>query len=64
VTADPDEPDGAADGALGGRLLVWYGSARGIDWEAEPVQLTQNTPGVPGRVRRATDSAVPSPWPT
>jgi hypothetical protein len=37
---------------------------RGIAWEAEPVQLTQNTPGVPGRVRRATDSAVPSPWPT
>jgi hypothetical protein len=23
VTADPDEPDGAADGALCGRLLVW-----------------------------------------
>jgi hypothetical protein len=48
VTADPDEPDGAADGALGGRLLVWYGSARGIAWKAEPVRLTQNTPGVPG----------------
>ncbi|MFF9120718.1 FG-GAP repeat protein [Streptomyces massasporeus] len=48
VTADPDEPDGAADGARGGRLLVWYGSARGIAREAEPVQLTQNTPGVPG----------------
>jgi hypothetical protein len=37
VTAGPDESDGAADGALGGRLLVWYGSARGIAWEAEPV---------------------------
>ncbi|MEU9629329.1 FG-GAP repeat protein [Streptomyces luteogriseus] len=48
VTGDPDEPGGAADGALGGRLLVWYGSARGVAWEAKPVQLTQNTPGVPG----------------
>jgi hypothetical protein len=49
VVGDPDEPDRAgADGALGGRVLVWYGSAHGIARDAKPVQLTQNTPGVPG----------------
>ncbi|KMS84715.1 hypothetical protein ACZ91_46640 [Streptomyces regensis] len=49
VVGDPDEPDKAgADGALGGRVLVWYGSAQGITPEAAPVQLTQNTAGVPG----------------
>ncbi|MEU1408560.1 VCBS repeat-containing protein [Streptomyces sp. NPDC005728] len=49
VVGDPDEPDRAgADGALGGRVLLWYGSAQGIARDAKPVQLTQNTPGVPG----------------
>jgi hypothetical protein len=49
VVADPDEPDHAgADGALGGRVLLWYGSAHGIARDTKPVQLTQNTPGVPG----------------
>ncbi|MER7693009.1 VCBS repeat-containing protein [Streptomyces sp. NPDC097610] len=49
VVGDPDEPDHAgADGALGGRVLLWYGSAHGIARDAKPVQLTQNTPGVPG----------------
>ncbi|CAM5520498.1 hypothetical protein SCANM63S_05482 [Streptomyces canarius] len=49
VVGDPDEPDKAGvDGAPGGRVLVWYGSAQGIAWEAQPVQLTQNTAGVPG----------------
>lgn len=49
VAGDPDEPDHAgADGALGGRVLIWYGSAHGIAREQKPVQLTQNTPGVPG----------------
>ncbi|GGZ82229.1 FG-GAP-like repeat-containing protein [Streptomyces echinoruber] len=49
VAGDPDEPDRAgADGALGGRVLVWYGSAHGIARDAQPVQLTQNTPGIPG----------------
>ncbi|MFF8532060.1 FG-GAP repeat protein [Streptomyces sp. NPDC015532] len=44
-----DEPDHAgADGALGGRVLLWYGSAHGIARDTKPVQLTQNTPGVPG----------------
>ncbi|MFF4398410.1 FG-GAP repeat protein [Streptomyces sp. NPDC001480] len=49
VVGDPDEPDRAGvDGALGGRVLLWYGSAHGIARDAKPVQLTQNTPGVPG----------------
>lgn len=49
VVGDPDEPDRAgADGALGGRVLLWYGSAHGIARDAKPVELTQNTPGVPG----------------
>lgn len=49
VVGDPDEPDKAgADGALGGRVLVWYGSAQGIAREAQPVEITQNTAGVPG----------------
>ncbi|WP_316755947.1 FG-GAP and VCBS repeat-containing protein [Streptomyces herbicida] len=48
VVGDPDEPDNpGADGALGGRVLLWYGSAHGIARDAKPVQLTQNTPGVP-----------------
>jgi hypothetical protein len=49
VVGDPDEPDKAGvDGALGGRVLLWYGSAQGIARDAKPVQLTQNTAGVPG----------------
>ncbi|MFD9985471.1 FG-GAP repeat protein [Streptomyces massasporeus] len=48
--ADPGEPDRAADGTLGGRLLVRYGSARGVAREAEPV--------VPRRSRMITASAV------
>ncbi|MFJ3233655.1 VCBS repeat-containing protein [Streptomyces sp. NPDC086787] len=48
VVGDPDDPNLAgADGALGGRVLLWYGSANGIARDAKPVQLTQNTPGVP-----------------
>ncbi|MEU9089724.1 FG-GAP repeat protein [Streptomyces sp. NPDC087901] len=49
VVGDPDEPDNAgANGALGGRVLLWYGSAHGIARDGKPVQLTQNTSGVPG----------------
>ncbi|MGP2438419.1 VCBS repeat-containing protein [Streptomyces sp. JW3] len=50
VVGDPDEPEVTAgsDGALGGRVLLWYGSANGVSRDAEPVRLTQNTPGVPG----------------
>ncbi|MEU5887902.1 FG-GAP repeat protein [Streptomyces sp. NPDC047461] len=49
VAGDPDEPEAAGvDGASGGRVLVWYGSATGIANGTEPVQITQNTAGVPG----------------
>ncbi|ELS54809.1 FG-GAP-like repeat-containing protein [Streptomyces viridochromogenes] len=49
VVGDPDDPEVAgADGAPGGRVLVWYGSATGIAADAKPVQITQNTSGVPG----------------
>ncbi|WTV81212.1 FG-GAP-like repeat-containing protein [Streptomyces sp. NBC_00028] len=49
VVGDPEDPDTpGVDGALGGRVLVWYGSARGIAKDAPPVQITQNTPSVPG----------------
>jgi hypothetical protein len=49
VVGDPDDPDTAGvDGATGGRVLVWYGSARGIATDTKPVQITQNTSGVPG----------------
>lgn len=48
VVGDPDEPERAGvDGALGGRILVWYGSRQGIANDAKPVQITQNTAGVP-----------------
>lgn len=49
VVGDPDEPaEAGVDGALGGRVLVWYGSEDGLAAGAKPVQLTQNTAGVPG----------------
>lgn len=49
VAGDPDEPDEAGvDGELGGRVLVWYGSATGIATGTAPVAITQNTAGVPG----------------
>ncbi|MER6672238.1 VCBS repeat-containing protein [Streptomyces sp. NPDC000983] len=49
VAGDPDEPAVAgADGMPGGRVLVWHGSANGISADTEPVQITQNTAGVPG----------------
>ncbi|MEV7732139.1 VCBS repeat-containing protein [Streptomyces sp. NPDC088921] len=49
VAGDPDEPERAGvDGELGGRVLVWYGSASGITKNTVPVSLTQNTAGVPG----------------
>ncbi|MFI6468146.1 VCBS repeat-containing protein [Streptomyces sp. NPDC050538] len=49
VVGDPLDPYVAGvDGALGGRVLVYYGTARGIAESAEPVQLTQDTAGVPG----------------
>ena len=38
----------ASTEVVGGRLLVWYGSATGIAADAKPVQITQDTAGVPG----------------
>jgi len=53
VVGDPDEPETTSgDGALGGRVLVWYGTATGIADDARPVQVTQNTAGVPGTSER------------
>lgn len=53
VVGDPDEPETAGvDGALGGRVLVWYGTATGIAYDARPVQITQNTTGVPDTSER------------
>ncbi|MCL7428907.1 FG-GAP-like repeat-containing protein [Streptomyces sp. YS415] len=49
VAGDPDEPAVAgADGMPGGRVLVWHGSGNGISTDTKPVQITQNTSGVPG----------------
>lgn len=49
VAGDPDEPEKAGvDGEVGGRVLVWYGSASGITKDTAPVAITQNTAGVPG----------------
>ncbi|MFI5549212.1 VCBS repeat-containing protein [Streptomyces sp. NPDC051738] len=49
AVGDPDEPEVAGtDGVLGGRVLVWYGSATGIAADAQPVRITQNTASVPG----------------
>ncbi|MYT70092.1 MULTISPECIES: FG-GAP-like repeat-containing protein [unclassified Streptomyces] len=53
VAGDPDEPEHAGtDGQLGGRVLVWYGSAHGIAPATAPVQITQNTASVPGTSER------------
>lgn len=49
VVGDPDEPEvPGADGALGGSVSVWYGSADGIATDAQPVRISQDTAGVPG----------------
>ncbi|WP_409470849.1 VCBS repeat-containing protein [Streptomyces sp. HC307] len=49
VAGDPDEPKvEGRDGTKGGRVLVWYGSADGIASDVQPVEITQNTGGVPG----------------
>lgn len=49
VVGDPWEPEVAGvDGALGGRVLVYYGTARGVAATTEPIQVTQDTAGVPG----------------
>ncbi|MEU3546968.1 FG-GAP repeat protein [Streptomyces longwoodensis] len=48
VAGDPWDPEqDGVDGAVGGRVLVWRGSAAGITPDTVPEQLTQNTAGVP-----------------
>ncbi len=60
VTGDPDEPDQAGvDGVLGGRVLVWYGSAHGITRDARPCSSPRTPRVFPARARRETASAVP-----
>ncbi|GGS86930.1 FG-GAP-like repeat-containing protein [Streptomyces chromofuscus] len=49
VVGDPLEPvTPGVDGELGGRVLVYRGSARGINREQKPEVITQQTSGVPG----------------
>ncbi|MET7489001.1 VCBS repeat-containing protein [Streptomyces sp. NPDC005538] len=56
VVGDPWDPQVAGvDGALGGRVLVYYGTAQGIAASTEPVQLTQDTSGVPGASEKDDD---------
>ncbi|WP_345015301.1 VCBS repeat-containing protein [Streptomyces shaanxiensis] len=50
VVGDPEEPTAPAsrEGEIGGRVIVYYAGANGINNDVKPVVLTQNTPGVPG----------------
>ncbi|MET9731902.1 VCBS repeat-containing protein [Streptomyces sp. NPDC006458] len=49
VVGDPLTPvTPGVDGELGGRVLVWRGSASGIRPDATPEVITQDTAGVPG----------------
>jgi hypothetical protein len=49
VVGDPLTPwTPGVDGELGGRVLVWRGSANGIAPDAQPEVISQDTEGVPG----------------
>ncbi|MET9735471.1 VCBS repeat-containing protein [Streptomyces sp. NPDC006458] len=49
VVGDPLTPwTPGVDGELGGRVLVWRGSAGGIATDAAPEVISQDTEGVPG----------------
>ncbi|MFJ5779529.1 VCBS repeat-containing protein [Streptomyces sp. NPDC093094] len=49
VAGDPLTPwTPGVDGELGGRVLVWRGSASGIAADAAPEVISQDTEGVPG----------------
>ncbi|MFJ4467046.1 FG-GAP-like repeat-containing protein [Streptomyces sp. NPDC089424] len=52
VVGDPQEATHCCDGALGGRVLLWRGSADGIAGDAQPEEITQRTEGVPGSSER------------
>jgi hypothetical protein len=56
VVGDPEDAEvTGVDGALGGRVLVYYGSAAGITPDTAPVQITQNTAGVPDTSEKGDD---------
>ncbi|WP_199552599.1 FG-GAP-like repeat-containing protein [Streptomyces sp. N35] len=48
VVGDPEDPSGTDAGAVGGRVSVWFGSAKGIAPDAQPRHISQDTSGVPG----------------
>jgi hypothetical protein len=49
VVGDPLTPwEQGVDGQLGGRVVVWRGSAGGITPDTEPEVISQDTTGVPG----------------
>ncbi|MFF3687496.1 FG-GAP repeat protein [Streptomyces sp. NPDC002187] len=51
VAGDPDDAHTSpADGSLGGRISIWYGSTNGLS--ATPARVDQNTAGVPGTAER------------
>ncbi|TYR63520.1 FG-GAP and VCBS repeat-containing protein [Streptomyces parvus] len=50
VLGDPDEP-GTVEGLwghTGGAVHVWFGSAKGVAYDEDPVIIHQDTAGVPG----------------
>ncbi|MGW3990394.1 FG-GAP repeat protein [Streptomyces sp. NPDC004830] len=54
IAGDPDEPQQRGiDGELGGRILIWYGSAAGAPNGAKPLVISQDTTGVPGSGEKA-----------
>ncbi|MFD5713301.1 FG-GAP-like repeat-containing protein [Streptomyces pharetrae] len=49
VVGDPLTPwTPGVDGELGGRVMIWRGSANGIATDAQPEVISQDTEGVPG----------------
>ncbi len=49
VAGDPENrTETNPTGHPGGQVLVWLGSADGIEEDADPIALHQSTPGVPG----------------
>ncbi|MFF3687507.1 FG-GAP repeat protein [Streptomyces sp. NPDC002187] len=53
VAGDPDDAHATpADGSLGGRISIWYGSSTGVSANSNPVRIDQSTAGVPGTAER------------
>ncbi|MEU4038465.1 FG-GAP repeat protein [Streptomyces collinus] len=56
VAGDPDDAHAAAaDGSLGGRISIWYGSKSGVSAAASRVRVDQSTAGVPGTAERGDE---------